>query len=68
MVAIEELGELLSLEPAVAVPDKFDGDGVNAGVTGLFARGECRQFAIVRAREVPADIDDFGSHQMEVVE
>ena len=60
--------ELLPLEPAVAVPNELDGDSVDAGVTGLLARGKRRQFAIVRAREVLADIGDFSGDQMEVVE
>ena len=59
---------MLPIQPAVAVPDQLDRDGVNAGVTGLLASGERRQLAIVRAREDSADIGDFGGHQMEVIE
>ena len=68
MVAIEKLRKLLPFEPAVAVPNELDGDRVDAGVTGLLARGKSRQFAIVRGREISADIRDFGGDQMEVVE
>ena len=68
MVAVEKLRELLPFEPAVAVPNELDGDSVDAGVTGLFARGKGWQFAIIRARQVPSDIRDFSGDQMEVVE
>ena len=37
LIAVEKLPELLRLQPAVAVTDELDGDGVNAGVAGLRA-------------------------------
>ena len=45
LVAVEELDELLAIEPAVAVPDQLDGHGVDARVAGVLARGERRQRA-----------------------
>ncbi len=40
LVAVQELDQLLAIEPAVAVADQLDGDRVDARVTGVLARGE----------------------------
>jgi hypothetical protein len=68
LVAVEELDELLAIEPAVAVPDQLDGDDIDARVTGVLTSGKRRQRTRVGARQVPPDIGDLGSDQVEVVE
>ena len=68
LVAVQELDQLLAIQTAVAVADQLDGDRVDAGVTGVLARGQRRQRARVRARQIPADVGNLGCDQMEVVE
>ena len=68
LIAVQELDELLAIEPAVAVPDQLDGDGVDARLAGVLARRERGKRAGVRARQVPADAADLGGDQMEIVE
>ena len=50
LIAVQELDQLLAIQPAVAVTDQFDGDRVDAGVTGVLTGGERGQRARVRAR------------------
>jgi hypothetical protein len=68
LIAVQELGELVSIEPAVAVPHQLHGDGVDARLPGMLARRQRGQRAGVRARQVPADPADLGRNQMEIVE
>ncbi len=68
LVAAEELRELLGVEPAVAVTDQLDGDGVDTGLARVLPHGERRQLAVIRGREVPADLDDLRRDQVKVVE
>ena len=66
--AVEEKRELLNIEAAVAVPDQLNGNPVDACVARLLPNRERRQFAIVRARKILADVDDVGCDEVEVVE
>ncbi len=50
------------------MPDQLDGHRVDARVSRMLARGECRQLAVVRARQMLTDVADLRRHQMEVVE
>ena len=43
LVAVQELDQLLAIEPAVAVANQLDRDRVDARLTGVLARGERRQ-------------------------
>ena len=68
LVAVHEAHELLPVQAAVAVTDQLHRHGVDAGVARELARGELGQLAIVAVREVPANVQDLGGHEMEVVE
>ena len=45
LVAVQELDQLLAIQPAVAVADQLDRDRVDAGLPGVLARGQRRQRA-----------------------
>ena len=68
LVAVQELDQLLAIETAVAVPDQFDRNRVDARLAAVLARGQRRQRARIGARQVPADVGDLGGDQMKVVE
>ena len=68
LIAVEELRQLLPVEPAVAVAQQLDRDRVDARVAGLLARRQRRQLAVVAPRQVLADVDDLRRDQVEVVE
>jgi hypothetical protein len=50
------------------VAHELDGHGVNARLPFVLARGQSRQLAVVRARQVPLDVLDLRRDEMEVVE
>ena len=66
--AFDERGQLVPREPAVAVAQQLDGHRIDARLAHVFRRREARQFAVVGAGQVPADVLDFRRHQVEVVE
>src|SRR5438552_1707617 len=68
LIAIQEAQQLRSVQPAVAVPDELQRHGVDAGEASELARGQSGQLAIVLARQILADAEDFRRHEMEVIE
>jgi hypothetical protein len=68
LVVVQEAGELLAIETAVAVPDELDRDRVDPRLARVLARGQRRQRPRVGAREVAPDAADLRRDQMEVVE
>ena len=68
LVAVDEAEELRSVEAAVAMTDELDGHRVDAGVTGVLARSELGQLAIIASGQVLLDVPDLGRHEVEVVQ
>ena len=68
LVGIQELRELPKIEPAVAIAQQFHRDRVDAGVAGAFARRQRGQLAVVAARHVLPDRDQFRRDEVEVIE
>ena len=68
LIAVDEHGELMAVDPAVAVTHQFDRHGVDSRVPRLFARGQRGKLSVIRARQVAADVGDLCRHQMVVVE
>ena len=66
--SVEEAGQLLPIEAAVAVADQLDGEGVHPGVARQVAGRELGQLPVVAAREVLPDHADLRVHQVVVVE
>ncbi len=65
---VEEAGQLLAVEAAVAVADELHRQCVDPGVAGQVAGGELGQLPVVAAREVLPDHADLRVHQVVVVE
>ena len=68
LVAVQELDQLLAIQAAVAMADQFDGDGIDASVSGVLASGQRRERARVRARQISTDVGNLRCDQVEVVE
>jgi len=68
LVTVDEDGELLARQPAVAVPQQFDRHGVDPRLSLVLGRGQTREFAIVGARQVAAHILNLRRHEVKVVE
>ena len=68
LVTIQELDEVLPIETTVAVPDQFDGNRVDPSMSDMLTGGQRRERPRVRARQIPADIGNFGCDEVEVIE
>ena len=68
LVTVQERRELVRIEPAVAMPEQLDGHRVDTRAAGMILRGQRRQLAIERARQVQSNVADFRADQVVVVE
>ena len=59
LVAVDEHGELLAVDPAVAVPHQLDGHGVDPRVTRLLAGCQRGQLPVVGAGQMLVDVSDL---------
>jgi hypothetical protein len=68
LVAVHEAHELLAVQAAVAVADELDGHRVDPGIARPLPERQLRQLSVVAGGKAPADVEDLGRHEMEVVE
>jgi hypothetical protein len=66
--AVQEAQQPRPLEPAVAVANELDRQGIDPRRTAVFARGELRELAEVAARQILADAANLRRDDVVVVE